>query len=76
MRARHAQYNERESERVRRADLTYPAAGQESRRANGLEMANRHLNYLTESIGVNAGGCPETEPGRPGGETWAASEPP
>jgi len=41
-----------------------------------VEGANRHLNYLAESIDVNAGGCPETEPSRPGGETWAASEPP
>src|SRR4051812_29787187 len=30
---------------------------------------NRHLNDLAESIDMNAGGCPETEPSRPGGET-------
>ena len=59
--------------RARQVNLTYPVAGQEPRRAVGL-TANRHLNYLAESIGVNVGGYPATEPSSSGGETWVASE--
>jgi hypothetical protein len=41
-------------------NLNYSATGQEPQRADGLRH-NRHLNYLTESVYLNAGGCPETD---------------
>ena len=40
-------------------DLPYRRLG--AAKSGWVEVINRHLNYLVESVNVNAGGCPETE---------------
>jgi hypothetical protein len=55
-------------------ELPYRQSG--AAKSGWVAVDNRHLNHLVESIDVNVGGHPETEPSRSGGETWVASEVP